>query len=52
MTDIPPPPPKTPIILFLFAGLAGAILTAVGYVVDRVMWPDHAPVVLLLQLWH
>jgi len=52
MTDIPPPPPVAPIILFLFAALAGAVLTALGYVVHRAVWPDHDPVVLLLKLWH
>jgi uncharacterized membrane protein YphA (DoxX/SURF4 family) len=35
LTDIPPPPPETPIILLVFAALAGAVLTAVGYVVQR-----------------
>jgi hypothetical protein len=52
VTDIPPPPPETPIILFLLAGLAGAILTALGYIVHRVVWPEHDPVSLLLRLWH
>ena len=52
MTDIPPPPPATPIIVFFLAALAGAVLTALGYVVQRAVWPDHDPVSLLLQLWH
>jgi hypothetical protein len=38
MTDIPPPPPKFPIILVLSFAIGGAVLAAVGYVV--------------LQLWH
>jgi hypothetical protein len=51
MTDIPPPPPATPIILFLLTALAGALLTEVGYVVHRAVWPGHDPVALLMSLW-
>jgi hypothetical protein len=52
VTDIPPPPPETPIIFFLLAALAGAAMTATGYVAHRIVWPEHDPVALLLRLWH
>jgi hypothetical protein len=52
MTDTSPPPPETPILLLLFAAFAGAVLTGAGYIVDRAVWPDHDPVVPVLQLLH
>jgi hypothetical protein len=51
MTDIPPPPPETPAILILLVALAGALFTAVGYVVQRVVWPGHDPVELLISFF-
>jgi hypothetical protein len=33
MTDIPPPPPKLPILLFLELALVGAVVAAVTYLV-------------------
>jgi hypothetical protein len=51
MTDIPPPPPETPIILILLVALAGALFTAIGYVVQRVVWPGHDPVELLISFF-
>jgi hypothetical protein len=38
--------------VILFAVLAGALLTSVGYVVQRAAWPEHDPVALLLSLWY
>jgi len=51
MTDIPPPPPETPIILILLVALAGALFTAIGYVVQRVVWPGHDPVESLISFF-
>jgi hypothetical protein len=51
MTDIPPPPPETPIIVILLVALAGALFTAIGYVVQRVVWPGHDPVELLISFF-
>jgi hypothetical protein len=36
----------------LFYMVAGALLTSVGYVVQRAAWPEHDPVALLLSLWY
>jgi hypothetical protein len=36
MTDIPPPPPESPIIIILSIAAAGAVLTAIGFVVYHV----------------
>jgi hypothetical protein len=33
MTDIPPPPPKLPILLFIELAVVGAVVTAVAYLV-------------------
>ena len=51
MTDVPPPPPETPIILILLVALAGALFTAIGYLVQRVVWPGHDPVELLISFF-
>jgi hypothetical protein len=38
--------------VILFAMLGGALLAAIGYVVERAAWPEHDPVALLLSLWY
>jgi hypothetical protein len=50
MTDIPPPPPKSPIVLVGAVALVGALLVAIEYVVQRV-WPDYGVISLVSRLW-
>jgi hypothetical protein len=52
VTDIPPPLPTGPIVFFLWPPWAGAVSTALGYILQRAVWLDHDPVSMLLQLWY
>ena len=33
MTDIPPPPPKVPMLIIVLFAVAGAVLAGIGYIV-------------------